>query len=164
MADTCRSCGHRASRHWLPGGCHGTSGSNASACRCAFTAVRDERERDEGFLNERGALHVRPRTSTPAVDREALIAVLHEAHCTAYKHEGRNGKCEQEARTILASGVLTDAADVRRAVAAEIAQRIKNEIDGADRLRGYDLGHDDGLRLATCIADDAREAGGRDGD
>lgn len=33
--ESCDDCGHLATRHWLPGGCHGTQGTIARACRCA---------------------------------------------------------------------------------------------------------------------------------
>ena len=38
----------------------------------------------------------------------ALAEALHEAECTAYRHEGRNARCEREARAILASPALAD--------------------------------------------------------
>ena len=56
----------------------------------------------------------------PAATLDALTRVLHDEHCTAYTHEGRNGKCEREARSILASGVLRDEADVRRDALAAV--------------------------------------------
>lgn len=38
---SCSDCGHAASRHWKPGGCHGTSGSIAAKCRCSRCLVID---------------------------------------------------------------------------------------------------------------------------
>lgn len=37
-------------------------------------------------------------------DVEALAQIVHEAECVAYNHEGRNARCEREARAIIAAG------------------------------------------------------------
>lgn len=45
---------------------------------------------------------------TAEKDTRRLAYVIHEAVCTAYKHEGRNALCERAARAVLTSEFLDD--------------------------------------------------------
>lgn len=89
--------------------------------------------------------------STWAVDREALARIIHQTHgCTCQEHPsvGVSADCdawlkaqaEGVADTILASGILRDAAAVRHEHGERIAKDHDEQADEYERL-GY-LGED----------------------
>ncbi len=80
------------------------------------------------------------QAAQPTVDRDALAAVL----CAWWEEdqppEGRPCPyCRAETDALIASGVVQDAADVRRAVAEEIADTIRDDLSFHRRQ------HEDGL-------------------
>lgn len=111
--------------------------------------AHDDQPRAEA---QAAASQVQGAAEVGADEVERLATVIHEAECVAYNHEGRNARCEREARAIINAGWVSP---------ERVAEARAEGMSDVDRglfgtWRGY-AEHLETLGSPECIAEAERQ-------